>query len=331
MRAWRAASILLALLASFSLASCSGSNSDMVAGGGIGGTGYVSNGTITAFGSIVVNDVEFDTTNTEVVIGGRSKGIGNQAVLDYLDVGQTVIVEGTENDDGVSGTATHVRFTPNVKGPIAGIDRDTRTILVLGQTIIADDSTVFKNLQGASITINDLAFDNLIEVSGLMSGGGAIRATHLKKIADSFDFFTEVEVKGIAQDLDSAAKTFKFNGLVVYYGLPGIGSLPDGTPRTGQLVRAKGIVGIGVTLIATEIDLAEEARIAGADRVVLEGFITNFISISDFMVGNVKVQTHEDTKFMGGPKEGILPGARIRVKGSLVDGILQAQQIFFRN
>lgn len=327
MEAWRAGRIIVALLASLSLASCSGSSSDTVAGGGIGGTGYVGNGTITAFGSIVVNGVKFDTANASVIIGGRQKGIGNQAVLDNLDLGQAVVVEGTVDNPGASGTAARVMFTPNVKGPvteIAELDTNAKRVVVLGQTIITDDSTAFKNT-----TLGDLALDNLIEVSGLADVAGAIRATHVKRMADSFDSLTEVEVKGIVQDLDSTAKTFKLNSLIVYYGLAEIGSLPGGTLSSGQLVHVRGKVGTGGHLEATEIELAEETRIASADRVDVEGFITDFASTSDFMVSYVKIQAHGDTKFIGGLIDEVALGARIRVRGRVVSGILQAQQIFF--
>ena len=328
MEAWRAGCIIFALLASFSLASCSGSNSDNVAGGGIGGTGYVSNGTITAFGSIVINGVKFDTSHADVIIGGRQKGTGNQAVLDNLDVGQAVVVEGVENDNGLSGTATRVMFTPNVKGPvteITGIDYNTKRIVVLGQTIITDDSTAFKNT-----TIGDLAFNNLIEVSGLVDVAGAIRATHVRKMADSFDPLTEVEVKGIVQDLHSTARTFNLNALSLYYGQAEIVRLPEGAPRSGQWVHVRGKVGTGGILEAKEVELADETRIASADRADLEGFITDFTSTSDFLVSFVKVRARGDTQFMGGLIEEVAPGARIRVRGRLVNGILQAQQIFFR-
>ena len=328
MQDWCSARIFVALLASFSLASCGGSSSDTVAGGGIGGTGFVATGTITAFGSIVVNDVEFDTTNVDVIIEGERTGTGNQAVLDNLDVGQAVVVEGIENDSGLSGTATRVRFTPSVKGPvteIADIDIHTRRIVVLGQTIIADKKTVFRNA-----TIGDLILGDLIEVSGLVEVAGAIRATHVKKMPDSFNPLTEVEVKGIIRDLDSTAKTFKLNGLVVDYGLVEIGNLPEGKPKSNQLVHVKGKVGTGVTLIAAEIELADETRITSADRVDLEGFITDFTSISDFMVSYMQVKVGADTQFRGGPREELAAGARIRVRGRLVDGIVEAQQIFFR-
>jgi len=329
MEAWRACRIIFALLASFSLASCGGSNSDTVAGGGIGGTGYVSNGTITAFGSIVVNDVEFDTRNAEVIIGGRSKGAGNQSILDNLDVGQAVVVEGMENDDGSFGTATRVRFTPHVKGPITEIvdlGNNTKRFMILGQTIIADErTTVFRNT-----SIGNLALNDWMEVSGLMSVAGAIQATYVRKIPDSFDPLAEVEVKGIVRQPDSAAQTFKLNGLVVYYGLAAIGDLPDGAPRPGQFVHARGKLGASVTLIATEIEPADEARVANANRVVLEGVVTVFISTSDFTVSYLQVDAGADTKFIGGKSEELAAGARIRVRGRLMDGVLQAQQIIFR-
>ena len=328
MEAWGAGRrMIVALLASLSLASCSGSSSDTVAGGGIGGTGFVGSGTITAFGSIVVNGIKFDTANANVIIGGRQNGIGNQAVLDNLDLGQAVVVEGTVDDSGSSGTAARVMFTPNVKGPvteITGLDSNAKRVVVLGQTIILDDSTAFKNT-----TIGGLALNNLLEVSGLMDVADTIRATHVKRVADSFDPLTEVEVKGIIQDLDSTAKTFKLNALIVDYGLAEIGSLPYGTASSGQWVQVRGKVGTGGHLEATEIELADETRITHADRVDLEGFITDFASTSDFMVSYLKIQANGDTKFIGGLIDEVALGARIRVSGRVVSGILQAQQIFF--
>ena len=49
------------VLALTMLMACNGSGGgDLLAGGGIGGTG-ISVGTISGFGSIIVNDVDFDT------------------------------------------------------------------------------------------------------------------------------------------------------------------------------------------------------------------------------------------------------------------------------
>ncbi|MDH4267280.1 MAG: DUF5666 domain-containing protein, partial [Deltaproteobacteria bacterium] len=206
MKGWQVVRVVLVIMASFCLlVSCSGSSSDTVAGGGIGGTGYTSSGTITAFGSILVNGVRFDTTKARVIIGGRQKGIGDQAILENLDIGQVVLVEGTANGQSSYGVATRVRFTPHLKGPVASvedIDQNVKRFKVLGQTIITDDSTIIKNT-----SMGDLSLDNLIEVSGLMDVAGVIRATYIKKLADFFDPAIEVEIKGSVQNLDLNSKT----------------------------------------------------------------------------------------------------------------------------
>jgi hypothetical protein len=319
--------VLLAFLASLSLASCGGSGPDPSAGGGIGGTGYISSGTITGFGSIVVNGVEFDTGNALVIIGGQPAGSGNQAVLGNLDLGQTVVIEGTVNETVSSGSASRVMFTPNVKGPVAeiiSIDPTIKKVIVLSQTIIIDESTVLRNT-----TMEDLDVNNFVEVSGLMDATGEIRATYVKKKADSFVPLSEVEVKGFVRDPDSTAKIFKLSDLVVYYGQADIGRLASGTPAANQLVHVRGVVGPGGRLEATEVEPADESRMASAEWLDLESFITEFISSSDFRMGLVKVQTDGNTRFVGGQKDDLELGAKIRVRGRMVNGILVAQQVFF--
>jgi hypothetical protein len=319
--------ILLAFLASLSLASCGGSGPDPSAGGGIGGTGYISSGTITGFGSIVVNGVEFDIGNALVIIGGRPAGSGNQAVLGNLDLGQAVVIEGTVNETESSGSASRVMFTPNVKGPVAeiiGIDPTIKKVVILGQTIIIDESTVLRNT-----TMEDLDVNNFVEVSGLMDATGEIRATYVKKKADSFAPLTEVESKGFVQDLDSTAKNFRLSDLVVYYGQADIGRLAAGSPAPNQLVHVRGIVGPTGRLEATEVEPADESSMASAEWLDLEGFITEFISPSDFRMGSVKIQALGNTQFVGGRSEDLELGAKIRVRGMIVNGILVAQQVFF--
>jgi len=319
--------ILFPLLASLCLASCAGSGSETDAGGGIGGTGYMCIGTVTAFGSIVVDGVEFDTGNALVVIGGRPAGSGNQAVLGNLDVGQVVVIEGTVNESASSGTASRVLFTPSVKGPVTeliDLGSNIKKIIVLGQTIIIDERTVLRGT-----TDGGLAANNFVEVSGLLDDTGAIRATHLLKRADSFAPFTEVEVKGIVQELDLTAKTFRLSTLLVDYGRADIGPPAGGTPAAGQWVHVRGGVGTGGILEATKIEPADESIIVNAKRLDLEGFVTEFVSASNFKVGSVKVQADGNTKFVGGRIDDLGLDASIRVRGAVSNGILIAQQIFF--
>ena len=119
----------------------------MMAGGGIGGTGVISSGTITAFGSIVVNGTEFDTSNAAIVFNGEELGVGDVIARDSLDIGRVVTVEGTGNLDAITAVADRVTYSDNVRGPVESIDNidaTTREIVVLGQIVIVNVVTKFK-------------------------------------------------------------------------------------------------------------------------------------------------------------------------------------------
>ncbi|NIQ90259.1 MAG: hypothetical protein GWN93_15000, partial [Deltaproteobacteria bacterium] len=64
--------LLLALL----LISCSGGGASSNSGG-IGGSGMTSQGSVSGFGSIIVNGTEFDTTNARIIVEGQEIGIGD--------------------------------------------------------------------------------------------------------------------------------------------------------------------------------------------------------------------------------------------------------------
>ena len=103
----------------------------VIAGGGIGGTGIISSGTVSAHGSIFVNGIRFETDEAEIIIDGRV------AREDELGLGMVVLVTGTINEDGVTGVAQRVVYDEEVQGPInaitTGADGDTLLLDVLGQ------------------------------------------------------------------------------------------------------------------------------------------------------------------------------------------------------
>jgi hypothetical protein len=314
---------LLALLL-FGFGGCGGGGGTDYAGGGIGGTG-VSVGSVTAIGSIVVNGVEFDTTNADVLIGGNTMGVGDQAVRDHLRVGMVVVVDGAVHNDDVTGTASTVYFDANVVGtvesPPQSIDPNTKEIYVLGQPVIIDRSTTFEDT-----TFDDVAEGNFVEVSGLVrivSGEDVIYATYLRKALPS----AEVEVKGVVRGLDSSARTFTIRNLTVQYSDTTV--LPDGQPGNWMLVRVTGTVGPGGELDAAKVEVAREARVANAERMDVEGFVTEVVSPSEFSVGYQQVRTDERTTFHGGGPADIAPGVKLEVKGKLENHILTARKITF--
>jgi len=105
------------------LNSCGGGGG-MTAGSGIDGTGIMSAGVVSAFGSIIVNGTEFDTSNAVVVVKGEEIGVGDDDVQANLEIGMVVTVEGRIKEDG-SAVADRVIYSSNVAGPVesvSGID-----------------------------------------------------------------------------------------------------------------------------------------------------------------------------------------------------------------
>ncbi len=321
----------VAISAAFLLGSCSGG----IGGSGVsddsGGTGGsgISFGAISGFGSIVVNGVKFDTSNATVVIEGMEQaGKGDLTALGYPDdKGRVVRVEGTIGKNGAPSTAARVVYNDNVEGPITNITpKGTNTIevVVLGQTVIVDDST---RVQPATITIGDLAKNNLVEVSGLADAMGAIRATHIKKNGD-FVPGDNVDVKGIIKNL--TGDSFTINALIVKYDdLTDMTVLPGGLAE-GLFVEVKGTTVDGSVLTATKIELEDELGTENADEAEVEGFVTDFISVLAFTVGNQLIITNTNTQFNGGVPDDIELGVKLEVEGILVSGILVAEEISFR-
>jgi hypothetical protein len=335
MKSSLAARMLFAICLLIFAASCGGVNGSAVqlGNGGIGGTGIISYGSITAIGSITVNGVRFDTRDAAVIVAGEEQGVGDQAVLSYLDVGNVVRVEGRRSGDSTRATATRVVFSDSVRGPverISDIDTHSKKVLVLGQTVIVDDSTVFRK-----VTIATMALNDVLQVCGLVDDRGAIRATYIERVADDFTSGALVRVKGIVQSLDVTAKTFEINGLTLDYSLAPTSDLPAGVPADGMPVRVMGTLGsAGGSLAVTKIELEDElGGVKDAEEAVIEGFVTAIVKHSPLKVrvGNQLVQTDDDTELEGGVEEDIEVGDWLEVEGPLVDGTLFAEEISFKD
>ncbi len=326
--------VILMLWTLLAVVACGGGGGDGggVASGGTGGTG-VSSGTVTGFGSVFVNGVEFDTQTSSVTLDGSS---GPDEATDPhrgLKVGMIVKVDGEFDDDGIHGAATEIEYEDNLEGPvdsITSIDATTKRAVVLGQTVILDKNrTNFEKT-----TFDTLAVGNVIEVSGLTDADRNIRATYVEMKAVSFvSGTTEMEVKGTIKNLDTGAKTFQINALTVNYASADTSDLSGGIPANDQLVEVKGTsFGAGGELIATKVEPEDDGLgVADADEAEIEGYVTAFTSSSQFTVGNQPVETTGSTVFEGGMAGDIAMGRKLEVKGSLVGGILTATKIEFED
>ena len=311
----------------FLLVSCGGGGGGLLAGGGIGGSGVISTGVITAIGSVEVNGTLFDTSEAEIIINGELEGVGDDFVPDNLELGMVVTVEGRMIDDE-EFVADRVTYTPNIVGPvesISDIDATTKELIVLGQTVIVNVITRFE-----ATDFDGIAEDAVVSVSGYLDDNGVIRATFLEKIDDGTLIF---EVTGFVENLDPNLKTFMINDLTIDYARIS-GNLPQGIPAEDQFVEVEGEL-VGGALIANSIELADALDGEDGDEVEIMGFVTEVISVNDiikFKIGNQEVHVDSDpdvVEYVDGEPSDIQPGQKLEAEGSLEDGILIAVEIEF--
>jgi hypothetical protein len=250
-------------------------------------------GTISGFGSVIVNGVHYDTSTSSFTIDGQP---GSQ---DDLRVGDVVLVQGTLPANSTNGTATSVIYDDSVEGPISFIDGDTSTLIVLGQTVqISADTSFDDRISPASI--DGLSVNDVIEVSGFVSATGSIAATRIEPKAASTGF----EVTGLVSAHNAGAMTFMINGLTIDYGSQTVllDNFPGGVITDGDLVEVKGStsLGAGGELIATRVEFKANRFGGGANyHLEVEGLITRFASQTDFDVSGVTVTTNGSTTFQG--------------------------------
>jgi hypothetical protein len=314
-----------AILFASALISCGGNGN--YAGGGIDGSGFISQGAVSAIGSIVLNGDEFDTTNAAVIINGKEIGVGDGALTENLDVGKVVIVEGRRVGEAGTLVADRVIYSDTVRGPVQSIlnaSASLKQVIVLGQEVRLNAVTLFRDTTFDSLTINDI-----VEVSGFFDHTGVVWATYVRKIG-VFVPGLEAEVKGFVNNLDDDLKTFQVNGLTVDYASADTSRLPDGRLADGLLVEVQGILdAAGTAMSATEVRLGDEFSVVDSNEIEMTGFVTALDSLSEFTLGNQKVRADADTVFIDGTRENLVLGAKVETEGTLVNGVLHAREIEF--
>jgi hypothetical protein len=309
--------VLTALAAALLVVSCGG-------GGGGGGGGFTggddpgtATGTITGFGSIMVNGVEWDTGGATITVDDAAGTEGD------LRAGQIVTIEGMRDADGVTAEADTVEVDNILEGPILLVDAAAGLVVVLEQVVIASADTSYDDSVPAGAdgrpSLEDLQTGDVIEVSGYRDAQDAVRATRIGIRSGGGATF---EVTG---PVDSVmATSFEIGALVVdLNGLP--------APTSGDIVEVEGTLNVDI-LEATRIDtgLGSPDGAAG-DLLDVEGFVTAFTSATDFSVGKYEVVTDGDTDFVGGTSGSVALNVKVEVQGELqAGGSILADTVEFR-
>lgn len=290
--------------------------------GGIDRGGIAAQGKITGFGSIIVNGTTFDTSQAQIVYDGEV------VAESRLRVGQIVTVIGTTGESGNS--ADTVTFDDSVEGPIASIDLAAEQIVVLGQTVIVDGATIFDDdIPGSAL--DGLNVGDVIEVSGFTNADGNIIASRIELDDDGGEF----EITGSVAGADDVAMTFTINALTVDYSGATLEDFDGAVPADGDIVEAKGTqFGANGELLATTVERKGDFDdgFDEDDEVEIEGFITRFVSATDFDVAGIPVTTDANTQYEGGTSADIALNVRVEVEGNFnANGVLVAREVDFED
>ena len=319
-------------LSSVLIAACGGGGGGggggSVAGGGIGGTGMTS-GTVTGFGSVFVNGIEFETDGASRDVDDRTDISNGRDDDKVLDIGMVVTIFGTVNDDGVTGTAERIIYDDEVEGPIAadpvpvpGKDGNTKTFKIFDTTVIVDrNSTVF-----ADTTYDSLARDNLLEVSGYFDGSGNLRATRVEKEGVLVLGSSEVELRGAVKGFDGV-DTFTLAGVTVTFdGMTEFEDLP-GTVKNGQFIEVEGTLETATAVAATRIEREDDGFDNNIDEASIEGLVTDYNGINDFRVAGQLVKAGNADFEPASLENTLADGVKVEVEGSIEGGVLKASEV----
>lgn len=296
-------------------------------GGGVGsgGTGAplaraTGTGTITGFGSVVIDGIRYDDSDARAV-AETQPGV---VVGATLALGQSVEVE-LDGDERLASIAVEARLVAPVDavGPGAAFSALGQTVRINGDPDIGPVTLFAAPLQG----LGSLARGDVVEVHGVIrsgAGGDVLQATRIERRSAAP---SQWRVVGRAAGVGQAS--FSIGGLTIERA--GAALLPAGVELLdGQTVRVFGTTaGAPGRLRASEVRVFERASSAALDAQV-GGTVDDFDG-SRFSVNGVRVEVGSAQIVPAGRT--LADGVYARVRGAYrdADGVLVASRIQLRN
>jgi hypothetical protein len=329
---------LLTVSLAFLLVACGGGGSSTnTSSGGAGNqpapvstSAGVVTGTVTGFGSIIVDGQEYpEATTTSYQTDSMSD---NQPLAsDGVQLGQQV----TLNLDA-SGKITHLVVVPEVEGSVSSITASVPAVggalpaIIVANTLVVANSDPAQgpvtSFGGSYTALADIAVGGDAEVHGLLRSAGGVdyvQATYIGSRALPIG----TRVTGMVAAYDALAGTFTVGSgsSLLTIHTTGITTLsPDGaTLANGELVSVWSQGGISDgSLTAFDIKVRKTTAVPG-QTVGVSGAISNFVSAASFVVNGQAVDASAVVlpAFVGALANGMV----VAVKGNLNNaGVLVA-------
>lgn len=292
-------------------------------GGGVetGGTGSYVEGPVAGFGSVIVGGVRLEEGAARI-----EDSDGQLRDASALRLGMRVEVDADTIVDEPGGArrsaASRVRIAPELLGPVTALNGGSPFVDVLGQSVRITPATV---IDGVPDGVAGLAPGDLIEVHGFpepLVGNDRYVATRIERRGAALPSW---RVRGLVRNLDAGARTLRIGQQI--YDLTATG-IPAGLAN-GQVVRlvvqTAAVAGRWPVLSLS----VEDRRLPDRDEVEIEGLVTAATSSTRFEVNGIEVDASGAT-FLDA-SGGLVPGARVKLRGRSVGGVLVADSVDLRS
>ncbi len=308
--------VIAAASAALVLVACGGSSATSALADAPATAGVMSvSGTITGFGSVIIDGVRYDDVTTKVS-NDTNPSAPSAGTLSDLKLGMRV--EGKVQDGKLNDVVIHA----SLLGPIGALDSTLSRFSIYGQPVQVATTgatpTVFEGVHD----FNGLAVGDVVEVHGTVDATKAVVATRVERRPQT-ELSKGVRIGGMVTLLDTAAKVFKFNDMTVDYSTATV--LPEGaTPANGQLViafsdtppGAGGFKAKAIKIVTT----------TDGDAFGVGGRIMAFNSLADFTVSGVHINASAAT-IEGGVDADLATGVIVGVEGTVANGVLKATKL----
>ena len=299
-----------------------------VAGVSSGGTGAasVAEGSITGFGSIILNGNGIRIDDSKATVRDDD---GND-LRGKLKLGMVVTVTGSTLFSA-GASAASILVGGELVGRVAGAPNATaQTFVVLGQTVKVTGSTVFDlSLPNGFASLGN---DTVVEVHGAYDPAtNSVTASYIERETSPALF----RIAGLVSHVDLVARKFSIGSTLINYS--GASNVRV-TPVNGALIRVRlnavlPPVALPIEWTATRVRAPESLGDSVSNsnsqsqsvEAEIEGSISAFTSVTQFTVNGTVV----DATTAAFPKgsAGLAVGTRVEVRGRLSAGVLVAQQV----
>jgi hypothetical protein len=273
------------------------------------------NGTLTGFGSIIIDGVRYGDAAARVMVDNGAATARGAGLAD-LKLGMSVDAK-VEN-----GEVTEVVVRAAVAGPISSVDLAGQSFTIFGQTVKVSltgaTPTLFEGVSGLS----GLAVNDRVEVHGTVDANRAIVATRVERKPREADE-PAVRLTGIVTSLDATARSFRFQDLTVDFSSATV------LPANLAIANGQQALIFGDAAPSNGRFVAKTVRIKAAEDgapATLGGRITAFTSVADFSVGGVKVNG-QGASIEGGTASDLVANQSVAVDGRMSAGVLRAEKI----